>query len=292
MNTNSLTQYRTDPDYATPGKSRGLFDVFTHRYLLQMLSAKGVATRYYGSVLGWVWSYLKPAAHFLLFYLVIGLILGVHRGIDWFHIYLFTGIVAVNLFNEIMNNTTTSVTDNSPLVSKIFLPRELFPVSACVVALIHFSPQVLLLFLIALCSGWAFSWGAIFAFVAGLVLTLTFALGLGMLFGGINVLYRDAKNFVDLLLMFATWASPVLYSFEMVRDAAPSWIYHIYMSNPVTVAVELFHSAFWVPVTQYSAPRPAHFEIYALVAFIIAFGSLLIGQLTFRKLEATFAQRL
>ncbi|MBB4071486.1 ABC transporter permease [Canibacter oris] len=291
MTTNSLAKYRNDPDYSTPGKSRGLIDVFTHRYLLQLLTNKGVATRYYGSVLGWIWSYIKPGAQFLMYYLVIGLILGVHRGIDWFHIYLFTGIVMVNLFSEIMNNTTTSVLDNGSLVSKIFLPRELFPVSACAVAIIHFFPQVLLLFAITLFSGWVFSWGAVLAFIGALVLTLSFALGLGMFFGSINALYRDAKNFVDLLLMFATWASPVLYSFEMVRDAAPSWFYHLYMSNPLTVAVELFHDAFWAPLTPESA-RPENFGMYTLIAFAIAFTTLLIGQLTFRKLEASFAQRL
>lgn len=291
MTINAVEQYRNDPSYATPGKSRGLLDVFSHRYLLQLLTNKGIATRYYGSVLGWVWSYIRPGSQFLMYYIVIGLIMGVHRGIDWFHIYLFTGIVMVNLFSEIMHNTTTSVLDNGSLVSKIFLPRELFPVAACAVALIHFIPQTVLLFIIALLCGWTFNWIAILCFVGAILITVTFALGLGMFFGSINALYRDAKNFVDLILMFATWASPVLYSFEMVREAAPSWLYHFYMSNPLTVAVELFHTAFWLPLTP-DSPRPENFGHYVLVAAAISIVTLLLGQLIFRRLEGSFAQRL
>lgn len=287
----SVTKYQNDPDFATPGTSRGLLDVFSHFYLLRLLTRKGVATRYYGSALGWVWSYIRPGAQFLMYYIVIGLIMGVNRGVAWFPVYLFAGIVAVNLFSEVLRNATTSIIDNRALVRKIFLPRELFPVAACGVALIHFFPQAILLFLVALLCGWQFSFVAVLSLLGGVVLVLIFSLGLGMFFGAINAVYRDAKNIVDLLLMFATWVSPVLYSFQMVKDAAPEWLYHIYMSNPMTVVVELFHNAFWLPLAPESA-RPDAWGIYLLIAIGISLFVLLLGQLSFRKLEGTFAQRL
>jgi ABC-2 type transport system permease protein len=287
----TLEAIRKDPDFDTPGKSQGLVDVVKRRYLLRLLIRKGIATRYYGSVLGWVWSYIRPGAQFLMYYIVVGVILGVNRGIDWFPIYLFSGIVAVNLFSETMRNTTDALTSNKALVRKIYLPRELFPVSACGVALIHFLPQAVLLLVVSIICGWTIGWLQVVGFFGGALLIVLFALGLGLFFGAINAVYRDAKNIVDLILMFSTWASPVLYSALMVHDRVPTWIYHIYMSNPITGAVELFHDTFWLPLAP-DSERPENLVIYLLIGFGITVVTLFIGQLVFRRLEGTFAQRL
>lgn len=279
-----------DPDYSTPGSSKGLLEVFKHRYLLSLLLKKGMTTRYYGSVLGWVWSYIRPAAQFLMYYLVIGVIMQANRGLEWFPIYLFAGITAVNLFSEVLRNTTSSIVDNKALVRKIYLPRELFPFSALGVAVIHFLPQITVLVVVALLCGLTLSWLQLLFFFLGLALILTFTLGLGLFFGAVNVAYRDAKNVVDVILMFSTWASPVLYASTMVRDRAPEWIYNIYMCNPVTVAVELFHNAFWLPLSP-GADRP-DLLLFGPIAGGIAVLTLIVGQFVFRKLEGSFAQRL
>lgn len=280
-----------DPEFDTPGKSRGMIDVFRQRYLLRLLLKKGIATRYYGSALGWVWSYVRPAAQFLMYYLVIGVIMGGRDDIHLFPIYLFAGIVAVNLFSEVLRNTTSAITDNKALVQKIYLPRELFPIAAVGVAIVHFLPQALLLLIVAILFGWTLSWLQLAAFLVGITLITTFALGLGLFFGAINVAYRDAKNFVDIILMFATWASPVLYSWTLVHDRAPEWLFHIYMSNPMTAAVEMFHDTFWLPIADNPA-RPEHLVEYTLIAASIALFALVAGQLIFRKLEGSFAQKL
>lgn len=281
----------TDRDFDTPGASRGLIEVFRYRYLLRLLLKKGVSTRYHGSVLGWVWSYIRPAAQFLMYYVVIGIILGATRGLELFPIYLFSGIVAVNLFNEALRNSTSAIVDNRSLIRKIFLPRELFPISAIGVAIIHFLPQTALLLVITLFLGWTIGWMQVLAFILGMTIIVLFALGLGLFFGAVNVAYRDAKNFVDLILMFATWASPVLYSFEMVKERAPDWLYQIYMLNPMTVGVELFHEAFWVPVVT-DPVRPEGMPLFILWGFLIALGTFVLGQFVFRKLEGSFAQHL
>lgn len=283
----------TDREYSIPGTSRGIVDAFKHHYLLSLLLKKGIATRYHGSVLGWIWSYIRPAAQFLMYYLVIGVILGVDR-VPFFPVYLFSGIVAVNLFSEALRNTTSAIVDNKALVKKIYLPRELFPLSAVGVALVHFLPQAVILLVIVLFLGWHITLLGLAAFVVGMVIIIMFSLGLGLFFGSINVAYRDARNIVDLILMFATWASPVLYSWEMVHDKAPDWLYQIYMLNPMTVGVELFHSAFWLPVVEGlpGSDRPDLLLMKTLWGFLIALAVLFFGQFVFRKLEGNFAQNL
>lgn len=281
----------SDPEFDTPGKSRGLFDVLRHRYLLTLLLKKGITTRYYGSVLGWVWSYVRPIAQFLMYYLVIGVILKANRGMDFFPVYLFAGIITVNLFSEALRNATNAITDNGSLVKKIYLPRELFPVAAVGVAFIHFLPQAAVLLIICIFLGWTITWMQVLALVVALAVVLMFALGLGLFFGAINVAYRDARNVVDIILMFATWASPVLYSWHMVHELLPTWAFNLFMVNPMTTAVELFHNVFWLPLTPDTA-RPEHLMLNAAIGFVLALVALLIGQLTFRKLEGNFAQHL
>ena len=284
--------------FDTPGQSRGLVDVFTRHYLLRLLIRTGVTTRYRNSVLGWTWSYVRPAAQFLVFFVVLGVFLDLNRGIPNYAIYLFSGIVVINLFSEAFKNATTSIVGNAPLVRKVYLPRQLFAVSATFVAFVHFLPQVGLLLVICILFGWfgGASILGVLAIIAAIVLTMLFSLGLGLFFGALNVRYRDSENIVELFLLLATWASPVLYFWTMVEKVAPDWLLRIYLLNPITQAVELFHYAFWRPVTGVEqlagSPIPPDLGINTLWTFIIVIVTLLIGDAVFRKLEGRFAQDL
>ncbi len=263
--------------------------MFTHRELFRLLLKKSTATRYYGSVLGWLWSYIRPAMQFFMYFFVIGIVLGVNRGIELFPIYLFSGLIVINLFREALQSTTVSITSNGELIKKVFLPRELFPVTAVFSSLIHFGPQVLVLLIVLVIVGWKFTFAALGLFVLGLLIVLTFVTGLGLIFSAINVTFRDAKSIVDVFLMFAVWSSPVLYSWEMIRGVLPSWLYNVYLINPVTTAVELFHAAFWVPLID-GATVPDHLLMFTFASSCIAIGTLIVGQVIFRSKEADFAQ--
>lgn len=280
-----------DPEFSTPGQSLWLFDIFTHRQLFRMLLRKSTATRYYGSVLGWLWSYIRPAMQFLMYYFVIGMVLGVDRNIELFPIYLFSGLIVINLFKEGLQGATESITNNAQLIRKVYFPRELFPVTAVCSAIIHFFPQVLVLVIVILIAGWKISLASVGLFVLGLVIVFCFSLGLGLITSAINVMYRDAKSIVGVFLMFALWSSPVLYSWEMIRGILPPWLYNVYLINPVTTAVELFHAAFWMPLVE-GASMPDHLTMFTYAGLCISIGTLIAGQLVFRAKEADFAQNI
>jgi len=280
-------------DFDTPGKSGGIFDAFRWHYLLRLLIRTGVTTRYRNSVLGWTWSYVRPAAQFLVFWVVFGVFLDLNR-VPNYAVYLFSGIVVINLFSEAFKNATISIVNNAPLVRKVYLPRQLFPLSTVVVAFIHFLPQVALLLLVVLFLGWIthITVLGVLAIFAGALIIVLFALGLGLLFGAVNVRFRDAENIVELLLLLATWASPVLYFWTMVADVLPEWALRIYMLNPITQAVELFHYGFWQPVTTSDLPQPPDLALNTLWTLLISVACIAIGQTVFRRLEGRFAQAL
>ena len=298
-------------DFDIPGKSHGLIDVVRWRYLLNLLVRTGVTTRYRNSVLGWTWSYVRPAAQFLVFWVVLGIFMNLDKGIPNYAVYLFSGIVVINLFSEGFKNATTSIVGNAPLVRKVFLPRQLFAVSAVIVAFVHFLPQVGLLLVVCLLMGWIahISVLSILAVLAGMIIVMVFSLGLGLFFGAVNVRFRDAENIVELMLLLATWASPVLYAWTMVEQAVvdrlhwPSWLVELYLLNPITQGVELFHYAFWRPASEgmisaagYAGKGmielPPNLGWNTLWTFLIAVATLLLGQFVFRRLEGKFAQDL
>ena len=277
-----------------PGHSHGLLDIPKWSFLLQLLVRKELRVRYRGSVLGMLWTYVKPAIQLLVYYLALGKFLQLDRNITNYVVYLFSGIVIINVFNEILRNTTSSIVGNAPLVGKIYLPRELFPVASLWVAFVHFLPQVVVLLLAALLFGWRPGPLNILAALGSILLVAVLALGLGLIFSAWNVLFRDAENVVDLIGMVAIWFSPVFYSWTMVRNAVPEWLLYIYQCNPLTVAVELSHYAFWAPTRNVPTEEivPSHFALWMIIGACVSTALLAIGQLVFRRNEPRFAEEL
>lgn len=282
-----------------PGRSRGLVDVLHRRFLLRLIVRKELRVRYRGSVLGMAWSYVKPAVQFIVYFLAMGVFLKLRESVPDYAVYLFAGIIVMNYFGEGFGNATRSIVWNAPLVNKIYLPRELFPAASLWVSAVHFFPQLVVLLIASVISGWVPTPLELLAGILGFVLVSILTLGLGLLFGAVNVFYRDAENFVDLIIMVATWASPVLYTWGRVYAVFPGWLWYLYQANPLTAAVELFHYAFWwggadrIPVMPDGTQTlPNHLWAVGLVALAVSLAVLALGQLTFRRLEGRFAQEL
>lgn len=281
-----------------PGRGAGLIDVVRRRFLLSLLVKKEIRVRYRGSALGLLWTYVKPAVQFVVFFLAIGVFLGLNRTTPAFPVYLFAGMVMVNYFTEVFGNATRTVVQNSALVKKIYLPREMFPVASTWVGMIHLLPQVVVLIIGALLYGWRPTPIGVLAALTAFVLITVLALGLGLLFGALNVLFRDFENIVDLLLMVAVWTSPILYRWTDVQRVLGDGVWlNLYLTNPITVAVELFHLAFWFPVaegipTDPPVSMPPDLLWHTVIGGSIAVVLLVVGQVVFRRLEGRFAQEL
>lgn len=282
------------PPLVGRGRGGGLREALGRRYLLSLLVRKELRVRYRASVLGLGWSYVKPAVQFGVYFVALGLVLR-QREIGDYAVYLFGGLAVVSTFSEAVGNGTRSVVANADLVRKIYLPRELFPLSSVCVSAVHLAPQLVVLGLGALARGWRPDAVGVAALVASLVLTGTLALGVGLLLGALNVLFRDLENLVDLLLMVLVWLSPVFYSATRVTElvGAGSWLERLYQANPLTVAVELMHRATWAHASPGNADLlPGGLLRDTVVAFVVAVVVLVLGQAVFRRLTGRFAQEL
>lgn len=283
----------------TPGLGGGLRDIRQSSFLLKLLVRKELKVRYRGSALGMLWSYVKPGVQFVVFYVALGVFLGLERsprnpeGLANYAVYLFSGIVLINFFSEALGNAARSIVNNGNLIKKIYLPRELFPIASVWVSAVHFFPQLVVLIIACLFTGWRPNVFQLLAAVAGFVIVGLLAAGLGLLFGAANVYFRDSENLVDMLLMVATWASPVMYAWTMVEEKLGGVGYNLYQANPITIGVELFHFAFWFPTTDGSAAMPPNLlSLWLWVGMGVALAVVILGQYTFRRLEGRFAQEL
>lgn len=275
----------------TPGTSGGLLSVPKYHYLLRRIVLKDIQLRYRGSVLGWIWSYAKPAFQFLVYYVAVGVFLRANGSMEAYPIYLFSGLVVLNFFSEAFGNATRALIDNGTLIKKIYIPRELFPVATTLIAIVNFLPQLLILLIVCLFVGWHPSIIAILGVLLAIVMVAVLATGLGMFFGAINVSFRDSQNFVDLILMVAVWGSPVLYQ-TAILDRFPGWVSIVYHLNPITPAVELMHYGFWNAVLKKPDLSSIGFTWFTLIALATSFVILGLGQFVFRRLEGRFAQDL
>ena len=289
-----MTTATADGGLVVQGTGGGLREVLERRHLLAMLVRKELRVRYRASVLGLGWSYVKPAVQFAVYFVGIGLVLR-QSAIGDYAIYLFGGLVVVTTLSEAVGNATRSVVVNGELLRKIFLPRELFPVSSVCVAAVHLVPQLLVLVVAALACGWRPDAVGLLALVTGLALVAVLSLGLGLLLSALNVLYRDLENVVDLVLTVLGWTSPVLYPWQVVGDllGSDSWLFRLYQLNPVTVAVELVHRGTWATASAGNLAQAAPDLLPRTVfAFAVTGALVLLGQRVFRRMSGSFAQEL
>lgn len=278
------------------GGSTGVRELFRYRYLLKMLVRKELTVRYSRSSLGYAWSYVKPAVQLLIYFIFIGLLLGLARRVENFPVYIFAGHTIVQLLTETWSAGTRCIIRNRSLVKKVFLPRELFPVASLLVSLAHMGPPVVLLLVAATYTGWEPSVIGVVAFLLAIVLTSILGLGLGMLFGALNVFFRDVQNITEIVGMFMRWTAPMLYPWTLVQErfiaaGLPDALLTIYLWNPICVAVELFHEAFWLSTVDDFELSP-NLYLRAAVAIVGSTVLLAFSYRLFNHLQPRFAEEL
>ncbi|MWB99241.1 ABC transporter permease [Agromyces seonyuensis] len=269
-----------------------LRQIFGHREMLDLLIRRDLKARYKDSSLGFLWSLVRPLTQLLVYYVVLGQFLGAARGIPEFAIFIFTGLTIYGLLSEIIMGGTASIVGNTGLVKKVYLPREIFPLAAVGSALFNFAVQLVILIAATIVLG-AFPWhaGLLYAFPS-LALVLVYGTALALILSAANVYLRDIQYLVEVLTMLLMWASPIVYSWTMVRDTfgAGSVALDVYTNNPVTLAVLGFQKAFWM------AGDASHFPpdllLRMVVAFLIGLVFLFVGHTVFRRLQGDFAQAL
>jgi ABC-2 type transport system permease protein len=206
----------------------------------------------------------------------------------------------VHFFTETFSSGTRSILRNKAIVRKMAMPREMFPVSAVIVSAIHTFPQLLILFIGSLAVGWSPDLEGIGAGLLGAAIITVFGTALALLFSALNVFFRDFQNIVSTLTIFTHWAVPMIYPFGKLSTSSlhDTWVYHLYLANPLADAVLLLQRCFWIPTFE-SDPSsigfpemPEHYFRLGWIMLGISIVALALCQWAFTKLESKIAERL
>lgn len=277
-----------------PGFVRGTLssvkDVVAHRELLGSLVRRELKSRYKDSALGFVWSLVRPLAMLLIYYVALGKFLGSERAVPDFAVFIYTGLTAWTLFSEVVLTGTASIVQNSGLIKKVYLPREVFPLSVVGSSLFNFGIQLVILLGATILVGKFPTGERWLYFPLSLAVVLVWATALALLLSAVNVYLRDVQYLVDVALMILFWASPIVYAWHQVAGSVTGWLQDLYLLNPMTVAVLGFQRTFWVAGDDQLAP--AHLAERLGLALAVGLVLLWICQRVFARLQSNFAQEL
>lgn len=277
-----------------PGFVRGtlssLKDVVAHRELLGSLVRRELKSRYKDSALGFVWSLVRPLAMLLIYYVALGKFLGSERAVPDFAVFIYTGLTAWTLFSEVVLTGTASIVQNSGLIKKVYLPREVFPLSVVGSSLFNFGIQLVILLGATIMVGKFPTGERWLYFPLSLAVVLVWATALALLLSAVNVYLRDVQYLVDVALMILFWASPIVYAWHQVAGSVTGWLQDLYLLNPMTVAVLGFQRTFWVAGDDQLAP--GHLAERLGLALAVGLVLLWVCQRVFARLQSNFAQEL
>jgi homopolymeric O-antigen transport system permease protein len=254
----------------------GLREVWDYRELLYFLVWRDVKVRYKQTAIGAVWAILQPLLTMVIFTLVFGHFANMPSDGVPYPLFSFSGLIPWTYFARSLNQSTLSVADNSNLITKVYFPRLLLPVSATLSGLIDFGVSFVFLLGMMIWFDVVPNWG-ILALPFLLILTLLTALSVSLWLSVINVRYRDVGQAIPFLIQIWLFASPVAYPVSVVPE---KWRL-LYSLNPMTGVIEGFR---W---TLLGTAMPNTLPMVISVAVVVAL--LTGGIMFFRRMEETFA---
>ncbi|NTW41630.1 MAG: ABC transporter permease, partial [Cellulomonadaceae bacterium] len=273
------------------GTWTSIVDIARYRELLMLLIRRELRARYKNSTLGFAWSFAKPVAQLLIYTLILGELLKMNRGVPEFAIYVFCGLTIWTLFNEIVAGGTGAVVANGGLVKKVYVPREVFPLSTVGGATFNFAVQLAVLLLATIALGQPPLSPRILYVPAAVLLILLVGTAAALVLSAVNVYLRDIQHLVEIVIMVLFWASPIVYSFQYVHDYLQGgWLEQLYLANPVTIAVLAFQRGLWMAGPD--AAFPPGLDQRLAIASVISLVFLWLSQRVFARLEGNFAQEL
>jgi lipopolysaccharide transport system permease protein len=253
-----------------------LGDLWRYRELLFFLTWRDIKVRYKQTLLGASWAILQPLLTMVLFSVVFGYFAGLPSEGVPYPVFTLTALLPWQLFAYALNQSSTSLIADKNLITKIYFPRLVIPISSVLSALLDFAIASLLLAGMLLIYRIPLTW-RVLTLPLWVAFALMTAVAVGLWLSALNVQYRDVRYTLPFLTQFWMYATPIAYSLSIVPEQW-RWLYSL---NPMTGVVEGFR---WALLgTQSPATWPALFS--ALLVLLLFLG----GLVYFKRMEDGFA---
>lgn len=256
--------------------SLGLRELFEYRELLYFLTWRDIKVRYKQTVLGAAWAVIQPLFIMLVFSLFFGRLAKIPSDGIPYPVFTFCALLPWQLFAHSLNESSNSLVANERLITKVYFPRLVIPLSAVLGGLIDFA--IAFLVLVGMMAYFGIAPGlALLALPLFILLAVMTALGAGLWLSALNVQYRDVRYTLGFLTQLWLFATPVAYPSSLVPE---KWRV-LYGLNPMAGVVEGFR---WALLGKTPGPGPM------LLVSSLTVALMLVGGLYyFKRMEETFA---
>lgn len=240
------------------------------------LVVRDLKLRYEGAVLGYFWTIFEPLLLTGIYYVVFGIV--GRFGIDDYPLFLILGILPWLWANGTINGASTSISGRGGLFGKVYLPRQLAPLSVIGAKTVEYLASLPIIILLALVAGRAPDMRLLLIPV-GWIVQLVFLVGIALIVSSMNAIARDVERFLRPALRALFYATPILYPATLAAERFPEVLTPIIWINPLAGPMELYRYAFYPEL--FVGWGPVVSSTLVAVAFFFA------GWATFIRLEPT-----
>ena len=254
-----------------------LHELWQYRELIYFLTWRDIKVRYKQAALGIAWAILQPVLTTVITSIVFGYLLKVDTGSSLpYPVFTLAALLPWHLFQLSLQKSSISLVGNSNLITKIYFPRLIIPLSSVLAVLVDFGISLILLFIAMAIYAVPLTWTTLWLIPLTL-LTVVAALAVGLWLSALNVQYRDIQQMVPFMLQIWMYATPIVYPITIIPEGT---IRYIYSLNPMVGVVQSFRWAL------FGGTPPDMTLLFSSIAVIVL---LVSGLFFFRRMEKTFA---
>lgn len=261
-----------------------------NRVLLRELVATDFKLRYQGSVLGYIWSLLKPLMLFAVMYVVFVHFLRFGKGIDHFAVTLLLGTVMWTFFTESTLQGMQAIVVRGDLIRKINFPKYVIVISATISALINFLLNLVVVMVFMLVDGVHIGWSALL-FPLTILVLYGFSLALAFGLSALYVKFRDISHLWEVLLQALFYATPIIYPLQMVIAVNPEAAKAL-MLSPIAVLFQEARAQLVGSENVVTASQIITNPIYLALPYILIIIVIIFASLYFKKSQGKFAENI
>lgn len=254
-----------------------LKELYNYREMLSNLVKKDLRTRYKGSVLGFLWTFINPLLQLVVYTIVFSTIMRVN--VEKFYIYLFIALIPWLFFATSIQAGASCIISNKDLIKKIYFPRLIIPISVVNSAFMNMVFSMVIVFLALIFSGIGIGKYVIFLPII-MILEYLFVLGLSFIFAAINVYFRDLEHILGIVIMGWFYLTPIVYTIDMV----PEKYLGLFYLNPMTNIIGAYRDIL------YYNKMPGFGNLGVILTWSIGF--IVVGYIIFQKLQKNFVEEL
>lgn len=243
-----------------------------YSFLLLQLVSRDFKIKYRGSILGVLWSALNPLLNMIVLSIVFS---QVFRAVDNYKMYLLAGITIFNYFSEATNIATSSVISNFGLITKVYFPKFILPLSKTLSSAINLLITMAVFLILGMFMD-VQPWIGYLIIPYVLICVLLFTAGMSFVVAASQVFFRDTQHLYGVLLTIWMYATPILYPIDVI----PQELQTIFMANPLYIFIDFLRQ-----ITLYGTyPEPISYLWCALWGI----GMFVVGGIIFVKTQNQF----